>query len=1286
MTSGGLSAVFKALASDAEQAARNIVDSIAKVTEEAAEKEEANLGNLLESESKAAKSFSDLSGERVPEERVTPSSAGGSGRGGGPGADEPTPGQGGQHSEGNGNAETGRTDPVDVVSGQMITTAADLVLPGLLPLVLRRAYASGYRGGRLFGPGWSATLDQRVLIDRQGVHFYGDDAQTLHYPTPESAEPVLAHHGARWPLTWDRDAGVLRIEDPARGWTWRFDVTGVERGTHPLTELRDRNGHTVTYERDEDGVPTGVRHSGGYRVAIDRVPDGPPRVAGIRVLDGTERGTTILTFGYDERGRLTAITDPDGVPYTYEYDERDRVVTRTDRNGWRYEYQYDQQGRVVRGIGRDGYLTASFAYNVLDRTTTVTDAVGDATIYRYDSDNHVTDVTDPLGHTATTEYDRYGDLLAGTDPLGNTTTYTRDEHGDPIAIALPGGGRVAVAYDACRMPSRIEHPDGAVWRHEYDDRGNLLSTVDPLGAATAYGYDDRGHLVRSTDAHGNVWRFDSDGAGRPLAVTNPAGATTRYAYDSYGRLTEMTAADGGTYRYGWTTRGHAAWEVDPTGARRDMSYDPQGNLVFSSNPAGGVTRFEPGPFDRLAARTGPDGARHEFDYDANLRLTGVTNPDGARWAYEYDAAGNVVGETDFAGRHVAYRFDAARRQVGRTDANGVSVDVLRDGAGRIIVQTAGRERTEFTYDAAGRLVHASGDGVDLLYERDLLGRVTAETVDGLTVRTGYDELGRRTHRGTPHGIDSDWRYTAAGWESALAGTAGRLSFEYDGSGRETQRLLGAGAVLTQAFDELGRLAEQHVRRYPDETTGAEHGSVQRRGYRYRADGTVTAVTDQLAGARTYQLTPAGRVTGVDATTWRERYQYDLAGNVVAAAPGIEHDAAGTVEFDGARPRSAGRVGYEYDAQGRLVRVVRRTLSGQRHVWAYTWNAHNRLVEVVTPEGHVWHYGYDPLGRRIAKRRLDRTGAVLAEIRFVWDGTELVEQRSTEGDTVTVTTWDYRSGARQPLAQTTRSWLAEAPQDVIDTRFHAIVTDLVGAPTELVGSDGRIAWRRTTSLWGLTLHVSADEWTDCPLRFPGQYHDDETGLAYNYFRYYDPATGRYVSPDPLGLPPAPNNYGYVSNPLTVSDPLGLAGVRNQLGQFTRDPDAVPTIHNRDTEYPSGYRQSTHDYMATNYTDEGLAQGGVPVDANGVRIPRDQLTWRDANGTVIPSDQLTYEHLDPVVEHWNSTGYDTDRAARNDWYNHTDNLEPMSRSQNSSGGGQMTERYRQDTGPNYSCGGE
>ncbi len=143
------------------------------------------------------------------------------------------------------------------------------------------------------------------------------------------------------------------------------------------------------------------------------------------------------------------------------------------------------------------------------------------------------------------------------------------------------------------------------------------------------------------------------------------------------------------------------------------------------------------------------------------------------------------------------------------------------------------------------------------------------------------------------------------------------------------------------------------------------------------------------------------------------------------------------------------------------------------------------------------------------------------------------------------------------------------------------------------------------------------------------------------------------------------------------------VRGPDGRYARDPNHVPGARDRSTEYPSGYRESTHDAMAARYTDEGQSRGGVPVDANGKRIPHDQLTWRDEQGRRIPYNELTYDHRPPVVDHWNNGGgRDMSRPERIDWYNDPDHLRPMRGVDNSAAGGRLRQRYGQDVGPNYS----
>jgi RHS repeat-associated protein len=338
-------------------------------------------------------------------------------------------------------------------------------------------------------------------------------------------------------------------------------------------------------------------------------------------------------------------------------------------------------------------------------------------------------------------------------------------------------------------------------------------------------------------------------------------------------------------------------------------------------------------------------------------------------------------------------------------------------------------------------------------------------------------------------------------------------------------------VLSQEWDAGHRLTSQKV------TGQAAHGAgpspsdepLLHRSYTYGQDGVLTAIEDQAHGTRRFTHDRLGRVEAVSATGWSERYTYDAAGNVSQAdAP---EGPRGERVHDGTLIRRAGHITYVHDAQGRLVRQSRKLLSGGAREWTYAWDAEDRLTHVTTPDGRHWAYVYDGLGRRVAKRLLSDDGRVIEETVFTWDGSHLAEQSDSANGPVR--SWEWAPGTNRALLQ--------LDQDEVDRRFYAIVTDLVGTPTELVDEEGRVAWRARTTLWGTSYSGGTDapgSPVDCPLRFPGQYHDVETGLRYNFRRYYDPENARYISPDPLGLAPAPNHYAYVSNPLRFTDPWGL----------------------------------------------------------------------------------------------------------------------------------------------------
>jgi RHS repeat-associated protein len=462
----------------------------------------------------------------------------------------------------------------------------------------------------------------------------------------------------------------------------------------------------------------------------------------------------------------------------------------------------------------------------------------------------------------------------------------------------------------------------------------------------------------------------------------------------------------------------------------------------------------------------------------------------------------------------------------------------RDDLDRVVARDAGGAVTTFAYDFFDQLAEATGPDATISYLRDRYGRLKSETVNGRTLTYGHDTVGRRVSRTTPSGAVSTWAYDAAGRRSTLT-TSGRVfTFDRDAAGRERARHIGGTLTLESSFDTLGRLTTQQA------TSG--NRSVQRRDYAYRADGNLIGIDDQLSGARHFDLDTTGRVTAVHAANWTERYAYDEAGNQTdaswpAAHPGQE--ATGARSYTGTTITRAGNVRYEHDALGRITLRQKTRLSRKPDTWRYTWDAEDHLTSVTTPDGVTWRYLYDPLGRRTAKHRMSADGrTVLEKVDFVWDGTTLCEQTAqsdTASNPVTLT-WDHLG--LHPIAQTERLAPAHAPQEEIDQRFFSIITDLVGAPTELIDEQGDIAWRTRTTLWGTTTWNS-DAKAHTPLRFPGQYHDPESGLHYNFHRYYDPETARYLTPDPLGLAPAPNPAVYVGNPHSQSDPFGLAPYRN-----------------------------------------------------------------------------------------------------------------------------------------------
>ncbi|WP_070010523.1 DUF6531 domain-containing protein [Streptomyces abyssalis] len=1137
-----------------------------------------------------------------------------------------------------------KTDPVDVASGEMMLPQTDLALPGVLPLLITRTHLSTYRYGQFFGPSWASTLDERLEVDDRGaVRWSREDGSILYYPRLPAADgedEVMPEEGPRLPLSWEGTGALgeitYRIDDPHTGITRGFADSPAHRsGWYWLRWWQDRNSNEITLARLEDGTPTTLVHSGGYRVNLHtdlgrltrltlNTPDGP---------------VDVMSYGHDATGNLTHVTNSSGQALVFDYDTHGRITAWTDRNDSTYRYVYDEANRVTETIGPDGYLSSRWSYDRVRRTTHFTDATGATTVYQLNALHQIVAETDPLGHTTTSEWDRYDNLLSRTDPLGATTSYEYDEARNVTAVHLPDGSHVTAAYNELNLPVSATGPDGAVWAQEFDEWGNRTAVTGPDGTTSRFTHHRTGAVATATDPSGATATYGNNDAGLPVSVTDTSGRIATVERDAFGRPTTMTDPLGAVTRAVWTVEGRVSARTTPDGRTERLTWDGEGNCLSRTDAHGGTTVFEYTHFDKLAARTGPDGVRYAFGYDAELRLTQVHNPQGLTWDYTYDGAGNLTAESDFDDREVTYTHDALGRVTSRTTPLGQEIAYSYDDLGRVTAKDAGGIRTEYAYDAAGALIRATSPTSTLAFARDVMGRLLSETVDGRTTRFTYDVLGRRASRTTPTGALTELTYNTTGDRSALTTDGHRLDFTHDALGQELTRALGSDTspvALTTAWDMAGRPVA-HALATPGRTLRA-------RNYTYRADNHLTSITDDVTGTRQQmELDPAGRPLTVTADGWTESYAYDQAGNQTEARwpeGAGRSEARGERQYTGTRILTAGGVRYEHDAAGRMTLRQKRRLSRKPDTWRYEWDAEDRLTSCTTPDGTRWRYTYDPMGRRTAKYRLDESGSPVEAVHFTWDGTRLAEQ--TDTTTGVTLTWDHEG--HKPLTQLERKPRATdgLTQDEYDSRFFAIVTDLVGTPTELVDETGHIAWYSRTTLWGTTTRNS-DATAHTPLRFPGQYEDPETALHYNYFRHYDPETARYTSPDPLGLAPAPNPAAYVQNPHTWTDVLGLSPCSAGDGYLYRGvPAGHPMYndalagraeprggHDDPGRHAGGYTDSiftswTHDYegVALDAADE-LGPGGIVMRMRESEIPADR------NIQVHDTDHESYEEMEHAI---------------------------------------------------------
>ena len=307
-----------------------------------------------------------------------------------------------------------------------------------------------------------------------------------------------------------------------------------------------------------------------------------------------------------------------------------------------------------------------------------------------------------------------------------------------------------------------------------------------------------------------------------------------------------------------------------------------------------------------------------------------------------------------------------------------------------------------------------------------------------------------------------------------------------------------GPVQTRNFDLDGRQTS-----YPYTATGTVNLS-------YDLGNRITALSGTVA--KTYAYDKLDRLTGYGTAI---TYQYDANGNRTQFKNGT---AISTYNNQTTSNRltsitGTGPEAYSYDLAGNTTAIAAKALA---------YDARGRLT-THTSGTTVTSFGINAIGQRLVK-----AGATAAlTTRFVYgEEGKLLGEYDNAGTLITE-----------------HVYLQDTPIAAIKTAgAYVVQADHLNTPRAILGAGNVSAWTWDSDAFGTTLaneKPSTLATFNYNLRFPAQYYDKETLTHYNYFRDYNPKTGRYLQSDPVGLKGGINTYAYVGgNPVTGIDPTGL----------------------------------------------------------------------------------------------------------------------------------------------------
>ena len=1042
-------------------------------------------------------------------------------------------------------------------------------------------------GSMELGDGDDYALLQR--IEDQSGHWL-----VFHRDTSDNVRVVMTSGGQQLRLSYLNGKGRLTDIEMVHQ---RNRETLVKYGYDEqgqLTSVIDAAGNITRRFQYTDGLMSAYVNALGFKCSyVWQQVDGAPRVVQASTSEGE-----LATFTYNPQDRQTTVIDEIGRTAQWRYDAQFQVTECIDLDGLRYGVEYTESGQP----------------KVLHLPPESAPEEGDTEAQRQAKQRRVE-----------FEYDDAGRIVSETDVLGRSTT-TR-YHGNSL------------------RPAAIQAADGSQWKAEYDHLGRLLRTADPLGREESFEYPDACASpwpIARIDAKGGRKELAWSRSGQLVSFTDCSGKTTRYAYDHRGDLISATNALKQTTRIDRLPTRQVKLVELPDGSEESFEYDAAGLLAVHHDRAGHARHWQRNERGQvlqssqgLAKEAGESGAaekRLAYRYDPRGRLVELLSGSSA-YGFTYDAGDRLVEEArpDGVRRRLEYgSFGPALALLETGAGEGIAptrtTTFERDKAGRLLAQRNDTSTTAYTWDDGDRLLQLqkqpteAGQALGVIasavaFKYDKAGRLIAEKGRDGTVGYELDELDNLAALNLPHEQRIDYlSYGSGHVHQVRCGEHLIADIERDDLHREVLRTQGR-LTLGLGYDALGRRTWQSAAL---QTGTASTDLVPAQGklwrtYRYSAQGELAEQRDNTRGALQFHYDPAGQMLQRSQPDGRggqgselEQFAWDAAGNLL---DDIQRKSTGRVQ--GNRLTMWQDIRFEYDPWGNL----KTKRSGGRQTQHFSFDAENRLMAVKTETGSgtvETRFDYDAIGRRIAstERHIERSGHASMETQrgFVWQGMRMVQELRDSGLTNYVYSADspYTPMARvdafigsvRAVVDDAKGVNAPMTESKPSSRVLHFHTDLVGAPLEVTDEHGELAWAGDYTAWGKFKKGSEralDARIEQPIRYPGQYEDESTGLHYNTFRYYDPDVGRFISQDPIGLAGGENLYAYAPNPMGWVDPWGWCAVA--LGK-NMEAAGVKRPTNSTPHHIAG------DTSAASLPGRNiLAKNGIHSDdaANGVFLP-------------------------------------------------------------------------------------